>query len=74
MKWKSVIVLLATGISIAVPPSFSVSGVHGNHATIGNLDVCHQAASVQSANGSSLVCTNASAIISYLSRIQSLIF
>ncbi len=51
MKWQAVIVLLAIGISIAVPPSFSVPGDHGKHAMIGNLDVCHQAVPALSANG-----------------------
>jgi len=52
MKWQAVMVLLAIGISIAVPPSFPVSSDHDNHAMIGNLDVCHQAAPALSANGS----------------------
>jgi len=52
MKWQAVILLLAIGLSIAVPPSFSVLSDHGNHALIGNLDVCHQAAPALSANGS----------------------
>jgi hypothetical protein len=52
MKWQAVVVLLAIGLSIAVPPFFSVPSDHGNHAMIGNLDVCHQAAPALSANWS----------------------
>jgi len=52
MKWQAVMVLLAIGLSIAVPPFFSVPSDHGKHAMIGNLDVCHQAAPALSANGS----------------------
>jgi hypothetical protein len=52
MKWQAVIVLLAIGLTIAVPPSFAVLSDHGNHAMIGNLDVCHSAAPALSANGS----------------------
>jgi hypothetical protein len=52
MKWQAVMVLLAIGLSIAVPPSFTVPSDHGNHAMIGNLDVCHQDAPALSANGS----------------------
>jgi hypothetical protein len=51
MKWQAVIVLLAIGFSIAVPPCFLVPGDHGNHAMIGNLDVCHTATPALSANG-----------------------
>ena len=51
MKCQAVIVLLAIGISVTVPPSFPVTSDHGNHAMIGNLDVCHQAAPALSANG-----------------------
>jgi hypothetical protein len=51
MKWQTVIVLLAIGISIAVPPSFPVTSDHSNHAMIGNIDVCHQAAPALATNG-----------------------
>ncbi len=51
MKWQAVIVLIAIGLSIAVQLSFPVPSDHGNHAMIGNLDVCHQAAPALSANG-----------------------
>jgi len=51
MKWHAIIVLLEIGISIAIPPSFSVASEHGNHAMIGNLDVCHPSAPALSANG-----------------------
>jgi len=51
MKWQAAIVLLAIGLSISVPPCFSVPSDHGNHAMIGNLDVCHTSAFVLSSNG-----------------------
>jgi len=51
MKWQAVMVLLAIGLSIAVPPCFSVPSDHGNHAMIGCLDVCHQGAPALSAGG-----------------------
>jgi hypothetical protein len=51
MKWQAFIVLLALGISIAVPPSFSVPGEHGNQMMIANVNVCHPAAPALSANG-----------------------
>jgi hypothetical protein len=51
MKWQAVMVLLAIGVSITVPPCFIVPGDHGNHAMIGNLDVCHTATPTLSANG-----------------------
>jgi len=43
--------LLAIGLSSAVPPCLSVPSDHGHHAMIDNLDVCHTAIPALSSNG-----------------------
>ena len=57
MKLKAVIVLLALGLSIALPPSLALMTTHGNQAAIVTLDVCHAAAPALSSNGE-MPCVN----------------
>jgi hypothetical protein len=51
MKLKAVIILLALGLSIALPPSLTLMTDRGEQATIGTLDVCHAATPALSSNG-----------------------
>jgi hypothetical protein len=51
MKWQAVVILFAIAVSIAVPPSLSLTVVHDKQAAIGVLDVCHSAAPALFSNG-----------------------
>jgi hypothetical protein len=51
MKLKAVIILLALGLSIVLPPSLALMTDRGGQATIGTLDVCHAAAPALSSSG-----------------------
>ncbi len=51
MKWQAVIVLLAISLTIAIPPSPSLTNSHTGHAMIGNLDICHSSTPALSSNG-----------------------
>ena len=57
MKLKAVIVLLALGLSIALPPSLSLLTAHNGQAAIVTLDVCHAATPALSSNGE-MPCVN----------------
>jgi hypothetical protein len=51
MKWQAVVILFAIAVSIAVPPTLSLTVVHDKQAAIGVLDVCHSAAPALFSNG-----------------------
>jgi hypothetical protein len=51
MKWQAVIILFAIAVSIAVPPSLSLTVVRDKQNAIGVLDVCHSAAPALFSNG-----------------------
>ena len=57
MKLKAVIVLLALGLSIALPPTLRLMAEHGGQAAIVTLDVCHAATPALSLNGD-MPCVN----------------
>jgi hypothetical protein len=52
MKSQAVIVLLAIALTIAIPPSFSLTCGDAGHAMIGTLDICHSATPALSSSGS----------------------
>jgi hypothetical protein len=51
MKWQAVIILFAIAVSIAAPPSLSLTVVRDKQAAIGILDVCHSAVPALFSNG-----------------------
>ena len=51
MRWQAVIVLTAIALSIVIPPTLILTGVHGVQTAIGTLDVCHSATPALSSNG-----------------------
>lgn len=57
MRWKAVIVLLAVLAGIVVPPSLPLLTATGVEASLGTLDVCHNAAPVLFAHGD-MPCVN----------------
>ena len=57
MKWNAVFVLLAIAVGILVPPSLPIMIAHGGQASIGVLDVCHNATPALSSNGE-MPCVN----------------
>ena len=51
MKRLAAIILLAIAVGIVIPPSLSLTIVHGGQKTIGALDVCHSSVPALSSNG-----------------------
>jgi len=52
MKWQALIVLLAIALTIAIPPSLSLTCSHDAHTMIGTLDICHSTTPALSSGGS----------------------
>lgn len=51
MRWKAVIVLLAVLVGIVAPPSLPLMTAADTQASLGTLDVCHNAAPALFAHG-----------------------
>jgi hypothetical protein len=58
MKLQALIVLLAIGIGILIPPTLPMFVCHAGQSSIGTLDVCHSAVPALSSNGD-MPCVNA---------------
>jgi hypothetical protein len=65
MRWKAIIVLAAIILSIAIPTTVFLTGIHGGQAAIGTLDVCHSATPALFSNGD-MPCVNECAFNAHL--------
>ena len=54
MKWQVVIVLLSIALTIAAPPSISLTCGHAGHTIISTLDICHSTTPALSSSGNML--------------------
>ena len=52
MKCQAIIVLLAIALTIAIPPSFTLTCGQAGHTIIGAVDICHSATPGLSSSGS----------------------
>jgi hypothetical protein len=51
MKYQAIIVLVAILLSVAIPPSLTLTCGYEGHTIIGALDICHAATPALSSSG-----------------------
>lgn len=51
MRWQAVIILLAIGLSVVLPPTLPLMAARSGEAELGTLDICHSRTPALASNG-----------------------